>query len=46
VVLPAKGRDRVGCLPDHVKLTHAMSKDLDEVVKKICQLGNNGEEAC
>jgi HPt (histidine-containing phosphotransfer) domain-containing protein len=45
VVLPIEGHDRVGCLPDLVKLTQALTKDLDEAVKEIHQLVNHGEEA-
>jgi hypothetical protein len=45
VVLLAKGHDRVGCLSDQVKLTHALAKNLDEAVKEIRQLGDHGKEA-
>jgi hypothetical protein len=44
VVLRAEGHDRVGCLPDQVKLTRALTRDLDEAMKEIRQLGNHGEE--
>jgi hypothetical protein len=44
-VVPTGGRDRVGCLPDQVKLTHALNQDLDEAVKDIRQLAGHGEEA-
>ena len=44
-VVPARGRDHVGCLPDQVKLTSALTKDLDEAVKEVRQLGDYGEEA-
>jgi hypothetical protein len=44
-VVPTGGRDRVGCLPDQVKLTHALNQDLDEAVKDIQQLAGHGEEA-
>jgi hypothetical protein len=45
VVLPTKGHGHVGCLSDHVKLTHALTKDLNEAMKEIRQLGDHGEEA-
>jgi hypothetical protein len=45
VVLPAEGRDCVGCLSDQVKLTHALNKELNEAMKEICQLGDHGDEA-
>jgi hypothetical protein len=45
VVIPAEGHDRIGCLPDQVKLTHALVRDLDEAVKENKQLGEHGEEA-
>jgi hypothetical protein len=45
VLIPAEGRDHIGCLADQVKLTHASVRDLDEVVKEIQYLGNHGEEA-
>jgi hypothetical protein len=35
----------IGCFADQVKLTHALVRDLDEVVKEIKQLGEHGEEA-
>jgi hypothetical protein len=44
VVLPVEGRDHMGCLPDQVKLTRALTKDPDEAMKEICQLGDHGEE--
>jgi hypothetical protein len=45
VVLPVEGRDRDRCLPDQVKLTLSLTRDLDEAVKEIRQLGDHGEEA-
>jgi hypothetical protein len=45
VVLPTEGRDCMGCLPDHVKMTRALNKELDEAMKEIRQLGDLGEEA-
>jgi hypothetical protein len=34
VVLPAEGRDRIGCFADQVKLTHALVRDLDNAMKR------------
>jgi hypothetical protein len=34
-VVPAGGHDHVGCLPDQVKLTSALTKDLNEAVKEV-----------
>jgi hypothetical protein len=45
VVIPAEGHDHIGCLPDQVKLTHALVRDLDEAMKENKQLGEHGEEA-
>jgi hypothetical protein len=45
VVLPAIDRDHVGCLPDQVKLTHALNKELNKAMKDIRQLGDQGEES-
>jgi predicted transcriptional regulator len=45
MVLPAEGRDHIGCFADQVELTRALVQDLDEAVKEIQQLGNHGEEA-
>jgi hypothetical protein len=45
VVLPTEGHDHIGCLADQVNLTCALTRDLDEAVKEIQQLGNHGEEA-
>jgi predicted nuclease with TOPRIM domain len=45
VVLPVKGCGHIRCLPDQVKQTCALVRDLIEVVKKIQQLGKHGEEA-
>jgi hypothetical protein len=45
VVLPVGDCDCIGCFPDHVKLTRALVRDLDEAIKEIKQLGEDGEEA-
>jgi hypothetical protein len=34
-VIPAEGRDHIGCLANQVKLTHALTQDLDDTVKEI-----------
>jgi chromosome segregation ATPase len=44
-VVPAGGRNPVGCLSDQVKLTRALKQELDEAMKEICQLGDHEEEA-
>jgi hypothetical protein len=44
-LLPAKGHDRMGCLPDQVKLTRALNQELDEAMKEIRHLDDLGEEA-
>jgi hypothetical protein len=44
MVLPAGDRDRIGCIADNVKLTHALVQDLDEVIKEVKLLGKHGEE--
>jgi hypothetical protein len=45
VVLPARDHDRMGCFTDHVKLTHALVRDLDEAIKEIKLLGEHEEES-
>jgi hypothetical protein len=45
VVLPAEGRDHIGCFADKVKLTRALVQDLDETIKEVKLLGELGEEA-
>jgi hypothetical protein len=44
VVLHTRDRDRIGCLTDQVKLTHALVQDPDEVVKEVKLLSEHGEE--
>jgi hypothetical protein len=41
VVLPAEDHDHIRCFAVQVKLTRALVRDLDEVVKEIQQLGNH-----
>jgi hypothetical protein len=45
VILPAGGRDHMGCFTDQVKLTHALVQNLDEAVKEVKLLGEHGEES-
>jgi hypothetical protein len=45
VILPAGGHDRMGCFTDQVKLTHALVRNLDEVVKEVKLLGEHEEES-
>jgi hypothetical protein len=44
-VVPARGRDHVGCLLDQVKLIRALNKELDHAMKDIHQFGNREAEA-
>jgi predicted Fe-Mo cluster-binding NifX family protein len=45
VILPAGGRDRMGCFTDLVKLTRALVRDLDEAIKEVKLLGEHEEES-
>jgi hypothetical protein len=45
VVMPAGDRGHIGCFTDQVKLTHALVRDLDEVVKDVKLLGEHEEES-
>jgi hypothetical protein len=45
VVLPAGDHDRMGCFTDQVKLTCALVRDLDEVVKEVKVLTEHEEES-
>jgi hypothetical protein len=45
VVMPAGDRDHIGCFADQVKLTHALVRDLDEIVKEVNLLGEHEEES-
>jgi hypothetical protein len=44
MVLLVGDRDRIECIADNVKLTHALVRDLDEVVQEVKLLGKHGEE--
>jgi hypothetical protein len=45
VVMPAGDRGHIGCFIDQVKLTRALVRDLDEVVKEVKLLGEYEEES-
>jgi hypothetical protein len=45
VIMPAGGRGRMGCFTDHVKLTRALVRDLDEVVQEVMLLGEHEESS-
>jgi hypothetical protein len=45
VVMPAGGRDHIGCFTDQLKLTRALVRDLDEAVKEVNLLGEHEEES-
>jgi hypothetical protein len=45
VVLPARDHDRMRCFTDQMKLTRAMDRDLDEVVKEVKLLEEHEEES-
>jgi hypothetical protein len=45
VILPAGDHDRMGCFIDQVKLTRALVRDLDEVVKEVKLLGEHEESS-
>jgi hypothetical protein len=45
VILPARGRDHMGCFTDQVKLTDALVQNLDEAVEEVKLLGEHGEES-
>jgi hypothetical protein len=45
VELPVGDHDHIGCFTDQVKLTRALVRDLDEVVKEVKLLGENEEES-
>jgi hypothetical protein len=44
-IVPAGGHDRMGCFIDHVKLTRALVRNLDEAVKEVMLLGEHEEES-
>jgi hypothetical protein len=43
--MPAGDRNHIGCFTDQVKLTHALVRDLDEVVREVNLLGEHEEES-
>jgi hypothetical protein len=45
IVMPAGDHDHIRCLTDHVKLTRALVRDLDEAVKEVNLLGEHEEES-
>jgi hypothetical protein len=45
IVMPTGDRDHIGCFTDHVKLTRALARDLDEAVKEVNLLGEHEEES-
>jgi hypothetical protein len=45
VVMPTGDRDHIRCFIDQVKLTRALVRDLDEVVKGVNLLGEHEEES-
>jgi hypothetical protein len=45
VVMPTRDHDCMGFFADQVKLTHALVRDLDEVVQEVKLLGEHGEDA-
>jgi hypothetical protein len=45
IILPAGGRDDMGCFTDQVKLTRALVQNLDKAIKEVKLLGEHGEES-
>jgi hypothetical protein len=45
VILPAGGHDHMGCFTDQVKLTRALVRNLDKVIKEVKLLGEHEEES-
>jgi hypothetical protein len=43
--MPAGDHDHIGCFADQVKLTRALVRDLNEVVKEVNILGEHDEES-
>jgi hypothetical protein len=43
--MSAGDRDHIGCFTDQVKLTRALVRDLDEIVKEVDPLGGHEEES-
>jgi Asp-tRNA(Asn)/Glu-tRNA(Gln) amidotransferase C subunit len=44
-MMPVGDRDHIGCFTDQVKLTRALVRDLDEVIKGVNMLGEYEEES-
>jgi hypothetical protein len=44
-VMPAGDRDHIRCFADQVKLTRALVRDLNEVIKEVNLLGEHEEES-
>jgi hypothetical protein len=44
-VMPTEDRDHIRCFTDQVKLTRALVRDLNEVVKEVNLLGEHEEES-
>jgi hypothetical protein len=45
MVMPAGDRDHIGCFADQLKMTRALVRDLDEVIKEVNLLGEHEEES-
>jgi hypothetical protein len=45
LVMPVGDHDHIGSFTDQVKLTRALVRDLDKVVKEVNLLGEHGEES-
>jgi hypothetical protein len=45
VILPAGGRNRMGCFTVQVKLTRALVRYLNEAIKEVKLLGEHEEES-
>jgi predicted nuclease with TOPRIM domain len=45
MILPAGGRDHMGCFIDQVKLTRALVQNLDEAVMEVKLMGEHEEES-
>jgi hypothetical protein len=45
VMMRAGDRDHIECFADQVKLTHALVRDLDKVIKEVNLLGKHEEES-
>jgi predicted nuclease with TOPRIM domain len=45
MILPAGGRDHMGCFIDQVKLTRALVQNLDEAIMEVKLMGEHKEES-